>query len=661
MAMYEHYACEDDAASIASDATILADRYDAVMAGTDFQESRSINIYADLHPINIPSIYDEDVATFIRSSLMQDKEKDCGEEHDEVENNNDYSKAKATGDIVSTNTINNSIPRHDPRERALRISGGREVEKSQRKSLRWRTVLGRHEAFDVSCPPPLSQQRSLLRLCSSGWQPPSRPEHAKQAIGANFSSRADGDKQPVPIPTISWAAGHVDGHDDDSSISFNINFSILLSDASVASDMDCNEEEHDNYTPGSTITEEVSMLLDHFIEFETNSDYEDSEGLRLLDSNPLFTLSFDPGVRESPNSTSSGDEDGGSTSESYSTAASSTAFETVSESPNESVPESHGNGSASTGMEKRDSFPAISGETECSGQSSTFDTETIGSSIVSQCDESVNSINSKADRDGDETLSDAESFSSNSSASASTTSEVLSPTERFLDTLTCGAMGTREVSDAFDEEIIEDSESASSTSDYSDKSEPLLGNILDDKSRASDKYSPPTNFDELRFAGEMERGVEVDIDSFVLSSNLLGNDFAESQIYQSDSDDTSCNYHATESCKDALYPEVVDALGMKISLYARRRKNLDGSAPKKLNVVLTNSYSTGAYGACEENTTKNNEGATALDNNAPTTFVAAVRGSLSRLSREARESRESVKAHQKGGNGMAKGSRGPLS
>ena len=144
MAMYEHYAFEDDAASIASDATILADRYDAVMADTDFQESRSINIYTDLHPINIPSIYDEDVATFVRSSLMQDQEEDCGEEREEFENNNYYSKAKATGDAVSTSTINNSIPSHDPRERALRISGGREVEKSQRKSLRWRTVLGRH-------------------------------------------------------------------------------------------------------------------------------------------------------------------------------------------------------------------------------------------------------------------------------------------------------------------------------------------------------------------------------------------------------------------------------------------------------------------------------------------------------------------------------------
>ena len=122
-------------------------------------------------------------------------------------------------------------------------------------------------------------------------------------------------------------------------------------------------------------------------------------------------------------------------------------------------------------------------------------------------------------------------------------------------------MGIREVSNVVDEERIEDSEStsSSSTSHYSDGAEPLLGNNLDDKSRASDKYSPPANLDE------MERGVEVDIDSFALSSN-----FAETHMYQSDSDgDTSCgNHHAT-----ALYPEVMDTLGMQISLYACRRTN----------------------------------------------------------------------------------------
>ena len=638
MAMYEHYAVEDDAASIVSDATILADRYDAVMAGTDFQESRSINIYTDLHPTNIPSIYDEDVATFVRSSLMQDQEKDCGEEHDEVENNNDYSKAKATGNVVSTSTINNSILSHDPRERAQRITGVREVEKSQRKALRWRTVLGRHEAFDVSCPPPLSQQGSLLRLCSSGWQPPSRPEHTKQAIGANLSSRADGEKKPVPIPTISWAAGHVDGHDDDSSISFNIIFAIL-SDASVASDMDYNEEEHGSYTTGSTITEEMSMVLDHFIEFETNGDYEDSEGLRLLDSNPLFTLSFDLGVRESVDSTIGGDEDGGSMSESYSTSVSSTASETMSESPHEIVA---GNGSASNGLESRDSFTTIS-EIECSGESSTFGTATIGSSTISQHDESDKSTNGKADEDGDKsTLSKAESFSSNSSASASRTSEVISPTQKILGALTCGAMGTREVNDVFDEGIIEDGESASlsSTSCYSDGGKPWLGNEVEEKRRASEKYSPAVNFDDFRiFAGEMERGVEVDIDSF-RHSNLLDNDFAETRNYQSDSGGTFCgNYHATESCVDALCPEVVHALGMQISLYACRRTNLDGIALKKPGVVMTNSPSIGEYGACEENTTKKNDEAIAVGNDASSTFAAAVRGTLSRLSREAGETR----------------------
>ena len=84
-------------------------------------------------------------------------------------------------------------------------------------------------------------------------------------------------------------------------------------------------------------------------------------------------------------------------------------------------------------------------------------------------------------------------------------------------------MGTREICNVFDEERTEDSEStsSSSTSHYSDGAEPLLGNNLDDKSRASDKFSPPANFDEFRFADEVERGVEVDIDSFVLSSNLF--------------------------------------------------------------------------------------------------------------------------------------------
>ena len=520
MAMYEHYAIEDDAASIASDATILADRYDAVMADTDFRESRSVNIYADLHPVHIVSIYDEDVATFVRTSLMQDQERDCEEEEEEIVEDNDDAK---TDYAESTSGGSSSISGQDARERAQTFYS-QVVGKSQQRVLRWRTVLGRHKAFDISRPPPLSQQGSLLRLCSSGWQPPPPPrrENMKQTLGANFSSHEDEEMQPVPIPTISWAAGHVDGHDDDSSISFNIKFSIM-SDASVTSDMDCNERDHGSYSIGSEITEEMSMLLDQFIEFEENCDYEDNEGFRLLHNNPLFTLSFDLGIRDSLDSTISDDEDGSSNGEFYSTAArpSSTASETVSELPNDSVAERGSHGSASTGLESRDSFTA----TECSGQSSTFDTATLESSTISQHNESDKSTNSKAYENCEEsTLSEAESFSSNSSVSTSTPSKVMSPTESFLGTLTCGAMGTRELSNVSDEErLIGDSEStsSSSTSRYSDKAEPLLGNNLDDKSRASDKYLPPANLDGLHFADEMERGVEVDIDSFVLSSNLF--------------------------------------------------------------------------------------------------------------------------------------------
>lgn len=523
MAMYEQYAIADDAASIVSDATILADRYDAVMADTNFQESRSVNIYTDLHPASIPSIYDEDVATFVRSSLMQDQEKDCGEEDEEiVEGNDDNKKAKTPDYAVSTSGSSSSIPSQDPRERAPRIFDIQELGKTQRK-LRWRTVLGRHEAFDVSCSPPLPQQGSLLRLCSSGWQPPPRPALTKQTVGVNFSSRADGEKQPVPIPTISWAAGHVDGHDDDSSISFNIHFSNL-SDASAPSDMGCsNDEEYNASSTRSTITEETAMLLDQFIKFEGNCDYEEGEGLRLLDNIPLFALSFDLGVGGSLDSTiSDGESIGESIGESHRTASSSAASETVSESPSERVAaESGGNDSPNDGLESRDSFTTTgNSETECSSQVSTFGTATIGSSTISQLDESEQSTNSKTDEDGEKsTLSEGESFSSNSSASASTTSEVISPTECFLGTLTCGAMGTREVNDVFHEEIIED------------------------------RYSPAATFDDFRtFAGEMERGVEVDINSFV-RSNLLGNDFGEIHIYQSGSGDR--NHHATENCVGA--------------------------------------------------------------------------------------------------------------
>lgn len=638
--MYEQYAIVDDAASIVSDATILADRYDAVMADTDFQESRSVNIYTDLHPVNVLSIYDEDVATFIRSSLMQDQEEDCGEEDEE---NDDKSKAKVSGDAVSTSGSSSSTPSQDPRERAARFSHTiQEVEKSQLKVLRWRTVLGRHEAFDISRPPPVSQQGSLLRLCSSSWQPPPRPEYTKETFGTNLASRADEVKQAVPIPTISWTAGHVDGHDDDSSISFNINFSIL-SDKSVASDMDCNEEEHDNYSFDSTLTEEMPMLLDQFIEFEGNGDYEDnngSESPRLLHT-PFFVLSFGLGAGESPDATISGDGDSCSISESNSTAGSICESQTMSESPSESVAEeSVGTASSSNGLESSESF-STSSKTECSGQSSTLDTVTIKSSTISQRDECDEGANSETNEDNEKsTLSEADSFSSNSSTSASTTSEVISPMESFLGTLTCGAMGTREVNDVFDEEMIEDRESAlsSSTSHYSDGAVPLLGNEVDEKSRASDKYSPAANFDDFHtFAGEMERGVEVDIDSFV-RSNLLGNDFAETQIKQSNSDETfRGNHQSKKGSLEALYPEVVNALRMHISLYACRRTNVNGLVPKKLDDVMTNSPGTSECGACEENTTKKND--EAIDNIVPTTFAAAVRGALSRLSLEARETR----------------------
>ena len=642
--MYEQYAIEDDAASIVSDATILADRYDAVMADTDFQESRSVNIYTDLHPVSIPSIYDEDVAAFVRTSLMQNQKENEGGEEKEEEEDNGCDNYFAPKDDVSTSGGSSSSLHL--RKRAPSTSHIQNVqEHSQRRGLKWRAVLGRHEAFDVSRPPPLSQQGSLLRLCSSGWQPPPRLEHAIGTISPVRSINADEDMY-IPIPTISWAAGRVDGPDDDSSISFNIHFSNL-SDASASSDMgSSNDEERNASSTGSTITEETAMLLDRFIKFEENGDIEESEGLRLLDDTPLFALSFDLGVGRSLDSTISDEEDGESIGESYRTASSSTASETVGESPSESVAaESGGNDS---GLESRDSFTTFS-ETECSGQVSTVDNGTIGSSTVRQHRESNKDAcaHSKAgsdDENSTSTCSDAESFSSNSSATASTTSEIITPTESFLVTLTCGAMGTREAIDLVDEVECKDIESAASSSTFQHS---YLGNTtsnkLEEKSRASDKSSN-VSFDEKSYCADTgDLGVEVEINS-CFHSKIVGLDSMKIQANQYNGSDKS---HEDQDAKriyleGALYPEVVNALGMQISLYACRRTKFDAPGPKNLQGILTSELPfAGAFDFFEEkdNASKKKEGATSLHKRTPRIFTATVRGKLSRLSREARVAR----------------------
>ena len=495
MAMYEQYPIEE-AASIVSDATVIADRYDAVMADTDFRESRSVDIFVDLQPKNIPSIYDEDVATFFRSSLLLDH-KEGGEEDSEFE-------GEAPDDAVTTSGSSSSTHNPHVHQVARNSADTRGVENSQRKFMRWRTVLGRHKSFHASRPPPHTLQGSLLLLCTSGWQPPPRPEQMTDAKPLPIRDDDDEERQSdlVPIPSISWGPN---GRDDDSSVSFNINFS-LLSNVSVESGVDCSGGKHNDSSIGSAISESTAMVLDQFIELNGNGDCEDREGLDFLGRGYLFAFSFDASVEESLSSTIDREEDGGSMSDCYSTTGntSSAASGTLGGSPNESFAES------------RDSYD-MNSDMGNSGESSTvgtLSTDTIASSAkTQQLGDNEEDTQSKAGANGEEsTISDVESVSSTSSDNASAISEMIHPGQSFLETLTCGAVGSREANDLVEEDTDEDSRSTSSSSPSEHS---LRGNIHLD---ARVEY-PNANFDDssTTFSSGKDQGVEVEIESLLRS------------------------------------------------------------------------------------------------------------------------------------------------